>query len=49
VNLLTSSKNFKNEIENQLDKRIKTLRTDRGGEYLSNEFDAYLKECGIIS
>ena len=41
-------KEFKNEVENQLDKRIKSLRTDRGGEYLSNEFDAYLKECGII-
>jgi transposase InsO family protein len=41
-------KEFKNEVENQLDKRIKALRTDRGGEYLSNEFSTYLKECGII-
>ena len=41
-------KEFKNEVENQLGKRIKTLRTDRGGEYLSNEFGAYLKECGVI-
>ena len=41
-------KEYKNEVENQLDKRIKTLRTDRGGEYLSNEFSTYLKECGII-
>ena len=24
-------KEFKNEVENQLDKRIKALRTDRGG------------------
>ena len=31
-------KEYKNEVENQLDKRIKTLRTDRGGEYLSYEF-----------
>ena len=41
-------KEYKNEVENQLDKRIKALRTDRGGEYLSNEFSAYLKECGIV-
>ena len=42
-------KEFKTEVENQLEKRIKALRTDRGGEYLSKEFGAYLKECGIIS
>ena len=41
-------KEYKNEVENQLDKRIKVLRTDRGGEYLSNEFSTYLKECGIV-
>jgi transposase InsO family protein len=41
-------KEYKNEVENQLDKRIKALRTDRGGEYLSNEFSTYLKECGIV-
>lgn len=39
---------YKNEVENQLDKRIKTLQTDCGDEYLSNEFNAYLKVCGII-
>ena len=32
-------KEYENEVENQLDKRIKTLRTDRGGEYLSNELN----------
>ena len=42
-------KEFKNEVQNQLGKSIKTLRSDRGGEYLSQEFDDYLKECGIIS
>ena len=36
-------KTFKNEVQNQLGKSIKTLRTDRGGEYLSQEFDDYLK------
>ena len=28
-------KTFKNEVQNQLSKSIKALRTDRGGEYLS--------------
>ena len=42
-------KEFKNEVQNQLDKSIKVLRSDRGGEYLSQEFDDYLKECGIVS
>ncbi|KAM1321329.1 hypothetical protein PS2_014022 [Malus domestica] len=42
-------KEFKNEVEKHTGKQIKTLRSDRGGEYLSNEFLDYLKECGIIS
>ena len=24
---------FKNEVENQLDRKIKVIRSDRGGEY----------------
>ena len=40
---------FKNEVQNQLGKSIKALRSDRGGEYLSQEFDHHLKECGIVS
>nr|GEX56900.1 retrotransposon protein, putative, Ty1-copia subclass [Tanacetum cinerariifolium] len=39
---------FKNEVENQLEKTIKALRSDRGGEYISQEFKDYLKACGII-
>ena len=31
-------KEFQSEVENQLNKRIKHLRSDRGGEYLSYEF-----------
>ncbi|KAM2605239.1 hypothetical protein TB2_034059 [Malus domestica] len=42
-------KEFKNEVKKQTGKQIKILRSDRGGEYLSNEFLDYLKECGIIS
>ena len=42
-------KTFKNEVQNQLGKSIKSLRTDRGGEYLGQDFDDYLKDCGIVS
>ena len=34
-------------VENSSGKRLKTLRTDNGGEYVSNKFDSYLKEEGI--
>ncbi|GJT82200.1 retrotransposon protein, putative, ty1-copia subclass [Tanacetum coccineum] len=40
---------FKNEVENQLGKKIKSIRSDRGGEYLSHEFVNHMKSCGIIS
>ncbi|GJU08796.1 hypothetical protein Tco_1125226 [Tanacetum coccineum] len=39
---------FKNEVENQLGKTIKAVRSDRGGEYISQEFKDYLKANGII-
>ncbi|KAJ9552302.1 hypothetical protein OSB04_016347 [Centaurea solstitialis] len=42
-------KEFLNEVQNQLDRKIKFLRSDRGGEYLSQEFDNHLMECGIVS
>ncbi|KAL4290791.1 hypothetical protein GQ457_14G015240 [Hibiscus cannabinus] len=42
-------KEFKNEVQNQNGKSIKALRSDRGGEYLSQDFDELLKECEIIS
>ena len=42
-------KEFRHEIEKQTSKNIKILRSDCGGEYLSNEFLEYLKEYGILS
>ncbi|KAK8705149.1 hypothetical protein V6N13_048757 [Hibiscus sabdariffa] len=42
-------KEFKNEVQNKHGKSIKALRSDRGGEYLSQDFDELLKECGIVS
>jgi hypothetical protein len=38
---------FKAEIENLTSKKIKTLRTDNGGEYTSKEFVAFCKSTGI--
>jgi hypothetical protein len=38
---------FKAEIENLTNKKIKTLRTDNGGEYTSREFVAFCKSAGI--
>ena len=42
-------KEFKQEVENQLGRKINMLRSNQGGEYLSIEFHDYLKECGIVS
>ena len=38
-------KEFKALIENLLDKRIKTLRSDNGREYTSKEFEAFCKDA----
>ncbi|KAK8574664.1 hypothetical protein V6N12_062353 [Hibiscus sabdariffa] len=46
---LEKFKEFKNEVQNKHGKSIKALRSDRGGEYLSQDFDELLKECGIVS
>nr|GFC74244.1 retrotransposon protein, putative, Ty1-copia subclass [Tanacetum cinerariifolium] len=40
---------FKNEVENQLGKTIKSLRSNRGGEYMSQQFLDHLKDHGIIA
>jgi hypothetical protein len=39
---------YKTEDENQLERKIKCVRSDRGGEYLSNDFGEYYAEHGII-
>jgi len=41
-------KEYQNEVQTQLGKTIKFLRSDRGGEYLSHEFGDHLKQCGIV-
>ncbi|GKE96795.1 retrotransposon protein, putative, ty1-copia subclass [Tanacetum coccineum] len=40
---------FQKEVENQLGKTIKSLRSDRGGKYMSQEFLDHLKEHEIIA
>lgn len=44
---LEAFKSFKREAENQLNKRIKRIRSDRGGEY-GMPFDEFCSENGII-
>ena len=39
---------YKVKIKNQLSKKIKVLRSDRGGGYLSSEFNLFCEEYGII-
>jgi hypothetical protein len=41
-------KNYKVEVENQLEKNIKRFWSNRGGEYFSNEFNLFYVEYGII-
>eukprot|EP00253_Pinus_taeda_P027737 PITA_27737 len=40
-------RHFKALIENQIEKKIKILRTDNGTEYESHEFHDFCKEAGI--
>ncbi|KAL4279618.1 hypothetical protein GQ457_03G008910 [Hibiscus cannabinus] len=44
LNVLSSFKEFKIFVENQSDCKLKVLRTDNGGEYVSNEFNDFCSE-----
>jgi transposase InsO family protein len=39
---------YKAKVENQLERKIKRLRSDRGGEYFPKIFDELCEEHGII-
>jgi transposase InsO family protein len=41
-------KNWKTLIENQMDKKIKVLRTDNGLEFCNTEFDQLCRDDGIL-
>lgn len=45
---LAKFKIYKNWAENQCNGKIKILRTDNGGEYLSKQFQNFLNENGIV-
>ena len=40
---------FKNEVEKQSGKSVKTLRSEQGDEYLSTYFKQFLKDNGILA
>ena len=42
-------KEFWAKVEKQLDKNIKSIRSDRGGKYLSRDFNKYLLDNEILS
>ena len=44
---LEKFKIFKNRVENEFGFKIKNLRSDRGGEFTSREFNIYCEEHGI--
>ena len=39
---------YKAEVENQLNRNIKRIRSDRGGEYISNTWKEFYEKNGII-
>jgi transposase InsO family protein len=41
-------KTYKAKDENELEKKIKRFRFDRGGRYFSNEFNLFSAEHGVI-
>jgi transposase InsO family protein len=45
--LFNKFQEFKEEIKNLTNKKIKTLRTDNGGEYTSKEFISFCKSIAI--
>jgi hypothetical protein len=46
---LNCLKTYKAKVKNQIEKKIKYFRSNRGGEYFSNEFDLFCAEHGNIT
>lgn len=40
-------KKFRAKVENEQNKKIGIFRTDRGGEFMSNDFNSYCEDLGI--
>ena len=47
IDVLERFQEFAILVENQFGWKIKVLRSDNGGEYISNEFTEFLKKQGI--
>jgi transposase InsO family protein len=45
---LNCFKTYKDEVENQLKKKIKCFMSDHDGEYFSSEFDLFCVEYSVI-
>jgi Integrase core domain len=45
--ILSKFKEFKEKVESDLDKKVRCLCTDNGREYISHDFDTYLKKHKI--
>jgi transposase InsO family protein len=41
-------KTYKDYVENQLERKIKRLMSDRGGEYFSSDFSEFCVDHGVI-
>ena len=46
--ILESFKTWKTLVENQVDRKVKCLRTDNGLEFCNTAFDNFYKENGIL-
>jgi transposase InsO family protein len=46
--VLSKFREFKNLVQKQSEYKLKCLRTNKGGEYISHDFDVYCKENGIV-
>ncbi|KAI3522492.1 hypothetical protein L1887_00319 [Cichorium endivia] len=44
---LQTFKNFRTKVEVETGEKLKIFRTDRGGEFLSNQFTMYCQETGL--
>lgn len=44
---LDKFKAFKSMVENEIDLKIKCLRSDRGGEFTTNKFNIFCEDHGI--
>jgi hypothetical protein len=46
--VLSKFRKFKNLVEKQSEYNLKCLRTNRRGEYISHDFDVYLKKMVLF-